>query len=280
MLLLLVLSVGIGLILGSFTNVLILRHGVEGLGGRSHCPGCNTQLRWFELIPLLSYLMLRGRCRSCARRISVQYPLVEVSMAVLCIGIGLSSLPIHAKIVALPILVLLVAITVYDLYYTLIPDAWSYSLAFLSFVYGIMLIPARELSDILLFLVAGPVVALPLATLWYVSRGEWMGLGDAKLVLGFGWLVGLRFGVIALGIAFVSGAIVGVSLLAVQRVLAYLSQRGITSFRQEGRGLTMRSEVPFGPFLVFGLVIVWISQLYHIDLLMILGDFLSLNSWS
>lgn len=244
-----------GLILGSFINVLILREETgETIGGRSHCPHCKRTLAWFELFPVLSYVLLRGKCRTCAASISPQYPLVELLVALAVILVGVAPITFGEKFIGIPVVLLMIAIAVYDLRTTYIPDQWSYGLALLAFTYGVFSLDAVTVPSVTLFLAAGPLVALPLFILWLVSRGRWMGFGDVKLVLSFGWLLGIMQGYLALGIAFVLGAVIGLILI------------GITRFASTHGGFTMKSEVPFGPFLVFALCLVWFSGLHGYDL--------------
>jgi prepilin signal peptidase PulO-like enzyme (type II secretory pathway) len=184
-------------------------------------------------------------------------------MAAFVLAIGLAPVPLIGKIIGIPIALLLVCIAVYDFRTTYIPDRWVYSLALLTFVYAFA--SSSVLAPWYVVLLSGPVVALPLYLLWLVSAGAWMGLGDAKLALGFGWLLGIVGGYLALGLAFVLGAVVGCTLI------------GITRFAAAGRGFTMKSEVPFGPFLILSLCIVWCSQLYGLGLLVALARFLSLS---
>lgn len=244
-----------GLILGSFTNVLVLREETgETIGGRSHCPHCKRTLAWFELVPVLSYVLLRGRCRTCSAPISLQYPLVELLVALGVILIGIAPIDLIQKIFGIPIVLLIAAIAVYDLRTTYIPDLWSYCLALLASVYGVFSLDSLTLQSFAVFIAAGPLVALPLFVLWRMSQGRWMGFGDVKLVLSFGWILGVIQGFLALGLAFVLGAVVGLILI------------GITRFVHTRWGFTMKSEVPFGPFLVFALCLVWFSGLHGYDL--------------
>lgn len=268
----------LGLILGSFANVLIARHGVKPPTGRSACPHCGRTLTWYELIPVLSWAALKGKCATCTKRISLQYPIVELSTALLCIAIGLSLVPLALKSTYISIGVLLVAIIVYDLKHTVIPDQWSYSVGALSLVAGFLSFSFSNLFDLAVYLCAGPLVAAPLFALWLFSRGAWMGLGDVKLVLGFGWLVGVTGAYVALGLAFVLGAFVGVFfLLPLKWAVHKLEKSGITRYAAPEEGFTMKSEVPFGPFLILGLCIVWIPALYDLDFPGILLHFLSLS---
>lgn len=262
---------GAGLIVGSFVNVLILRHRVSNILGRSNCPTCRRTLEWFELVPVLSWLILRGKCRTCHARISIQYPLVELLTCAGFLVIGLAPVALELRILGCLMIAVLVAIAVYDLYHTIIPDAWSYSFAVLALLYSLF-------ADLdVVTLLAGPLVALPLYLLWRVSGGTWMGLGDAKLALGIGWLLGALHGYVALAFAFFIGAFVGVFILIpLPIVIKSLARAGITA-RGTNKRFTMRSEIPFGPFLICGMLLVWFSQLYDQELLAHLMDFLS---WS
>ncbi len=257
---------GLGLILGSFANVLILRGGIN-LGGRSACPHCKRTLSWYELVPVFSWIFLRGRCQTCRASISIQYPLVELLMMLGTLVIGLAPLPLFLRGLGILIMLLLVCIAIYDLYHTIIPDRWSYSFAGLALVYGLLTQSPWLNGGMYLFLLSGPLIALPLAALWYFSRGAWMGLGDAKFALGMGWLLGLYPGYVALCLSFCIGAFVGVFiLLPLKRVADFIERKRITRFRFAASAFTMHSEVPFGPFLIIGLCSIWFGQLYSIDI--------------
>ena len=259
----------LGLIVGSFLNVLILRHGVRTLSGRSACMSCGREIAWFDLIPVWSWIALRGRCRFCKTRISLQYPLVEGATVVLFVALGVSPVALPLKILALPVAALFVAIAVYDLYYTIIPDAWAYTCAALSLAASLFALWGTE--DPYAFLsafFAGPLAASPLVALWLVSGGKWMGLGDAKLALSIGWLLGPLWGFYAVFFAFIIGAVVSVPLLFFSSEL----WRGIGEFIKPylwpltPTGFTMQSEVPFGPFLIASCFIIWFSLLFNIPI--------------
>lgn len=258
---------GFGLIFGSFTNVLILRHGEKGLDGRSSCPHCAKTLAWYELIPVISWIVLRGRCGSCRKPISLQYPLVELATGIAFLAFGLAPLPLLSAILACAIAVLCIAIFVYDLYYMLMPDRWVWGFNVLALVSSVYLLyvfaPPGEWFPYAWLILAGPAVALPLFLMWYVSRGAWMGFGDVKFALGMGWLLGLGNGYLALMYSFVIGAIVGVAILIpLPYILKMLHRVGITRLGGGGAGFTMKSEVPFGPFLIIGTSIVWLALIY------------------
>ena len=264
---LLVLIFGLfGLTVGSFLNVLIVRHGARSLAGRSACMSCGRTIEWHDLVPVVSWLALRGRCRYCRSRISIQYPLVEVATGILFAFVGASPAPLIARVLGLFIAALLVAITVYDLRHTIIPDGWVYAFALLALASSLLSLGANG-REVLIVLLSGPLLAAPLAALWFFSRGTWMGLGDAKLALGIGWLLGWYWGTIAIFLAFMLGALIAVGvLLPPPYILRTLHSIGITSLGLARRGYTMKSEVPFGPFLIASCLFVWFMTLYVIPI--------------
>ena len=236
--------------------------------------------RWLDTIPVFSWILLYGKCRRCYAHISPQYPLVEATTALLFALIGYS-VPSTAYPYALPLIVvylaiaaLLVAIAVYDIRHTIIPDTWVYMFGILAFV-STVLHGLPNNSAWIEFLFAGPIAASPLFFLWLVSGGRWMGLGDAKLALGIGWLLGPILGITAVFFAFVIGALVSVGiLLPLPHLIRFL---GITSLDKLHVGFTMRSEIPFGPFLIFSCIIIWLSILYDVNISYGFGPLLLLS---
>lgn len=262
-----VVWLGFGLIFGSFTNVLILRHGTRALDGRSSCPKCGRVLAWYELLPVLSWLMLRGKCSSCRASISVQYPVVELAAGISFLVLGLAPLPLIAQVIGCAIAIFCIAIFVYDLYHMIMPDRWVWSFNALALVFSLYLVylfaPTGGWVPYVWLLVAGPLVSLPLFLMWLISRGTWMGFGDVKFALGMGWLLGLGYGYLALMYSFVIGAIVGVFILIpLPHIVRALHSLGITRLGGGKGGFTMKSEVPFGPFLIIGTSIVWLALIY------------------
>ncbi len=253
-----------GAIIGSFLNVVILRRGTKSLEGRSGCFSCGAQLRAHDMIPILSWIMLRGRCRACGSAISVQYPLVEAATAISFAAIGaMQGISIEHQLLFCAIAAFLILIAAYDARHTIIPDEWAYGFALLSLISIFTLPRFIPLSEALL---AGPLAAMPLAALWLVSRGRWMGLGDAKLALGIGWLLGPVYGLLAVFLSFVIGAIVGVLVLLPLPVYARLVWKAGIARVSGSASYTMKSEVPFGPFLVLSSIIVWFSIWYRLPI--------------
>lgn len=268
-----------GLIIGSFLNVVILRFNTgKTLGGRSICFSCQKNLVWYELLPVVSFVMLRGKCSTCNSKISWQYPMVEfLTGAIFSLiylkffGCGqLIALDTYLmmndpdgfmRLVAQAlyhflIATFLIVILAYDARHKIIPDFFVYTFTmlagitlFFDFSSSMFMIPSVT------HLIAGPLLFLPFYALWRYSNGVWMGLGDGKLAWGIGWYLGLGNGATAIMLAFCIGAIVAVTLL----FLGALSQLPFFKRYSLFRGLkalTMKSEIPFGPFLIIG---VWIS---------------------
>ncbi len=257
-----------GLIIGSFLNVAVLRRGARTILGRSACMSCGSRLEWYDNIPLVSWLMLRGRCRACGSRISAQYILVEFATGAAFAVIGAAPVfGLGYKAIFCVIAAALVAIAAYDMRHTIIPDGWVYffdALALLAM--GPVLLLNADAS-LWLYLAAGPAAALPLFMLWLVSGGRWMGLGDAKLALGIGWLLGPVFGIVSVFFAFIIGALVSVCiLLPLPYIRALLRGRGIARLSEGRARFTMKSEVPFGPFLIASCFLLWFALLYNIPL--------------
>jgi leader peptidase (prepilin peptidase)/N-methyltransferase len=221
-------------------------------------------LAWYDLVPVLSWIALQGRCRYCAARISIQYPLVELVTAGLFGLLFAAPFPVEAAVRAVFCIIaaLLVVITVYDMRHTIIPDTWVYLFAALSFVVSVFLVPLPLWGVVL----GGIVTAGPLFALWGISQGRWMGFGDVKLGIGMGFLLGPITGLFATFFAFVIGSAVLVPMMLFARMVTHI--RG-AHYRQPG--LTMKSEVPFGPFLVASTLIVWISLLYGYDIPALVG---------
>jgi len=259
-----------GLVIGSFLNVVILRLGRKGVvTGRSSCPHCNRTLTFLDLIPVLSFIFLLGRCRSCRQTISWQYPLVEFATGALFVftfGFWLDSWSVtsgsdlwqfsfwFSLVLVLLIWSCLVVIFVYDLKHKIIPDRAVFTFIGLaliwwgwSFFFGEGVFALGWLD-----LLAGPVLFFLFWLPWYFSRGRWMGFGDVKLVLGIGFFLGLVSGLSAVVLAFWLGAGVALALIGLSRFLAWSQWPLRWSFLTT---VSMKSEIPFGPFLVIALVI-------------------------
>jgi len=262
----------VGLCLGSFVNALVWRlheqtaesakkqpdkHYLKRLSvakGRSICPDCKHELATRDLVPVLSWLSLKGKCRYCGRPISMQYPLVELSMAGLFVASYLWwPLSIHGAQTAIFILWLalltgLLALLVYDLRWQLLPNRLVYPLTVVAMAIAVITVaaaarPAIALLDVILAVIIGGGVFY---VLFQVSGGKWIGGGDVRL----GGLLGLVAATPARSFLFIFLGALGGSLVSVP-------------FLASGR-LKRTSVIPFGPFLIAGIIIV---QLFGTDIL-------------
>jgi len=251
----LIFSFVLGTIIGSFLNVVALRYNTGmTLKGRSKCFSCGKNLSWHELVPVLSFLLQRGSCKNCKSKISWQYPIVELfaGFCFLMIFYVFPPMTFEASVSTifyLFITCLLLIITIYDIKHKIIPDALVYTFAAIAFaklfISPELTLMLPSLSDAL----AGPILALPFALMWLLSKGAWMGFGDAKLVLGIGWVLGLLPGVSAIVLAFWIGAIF--SLIWMYVVM---------------RKFKARYEIPFGPYLILGMYLVLFFGIRIIEL--------------
>jgi len=240
-----------GLAVGSFLNAFIYRleKGESAFRGRSYCPKCRHSLAWYDLIPLLSFVLLQGRCRYCKAKISFKYPLVELATGILFV---LLLLKFHLVIPTLvpfsfpqvlelfylwAIASFLMVIFVYDLKHFIIPDKVLYPAIGLVLLWRLLLhfqIAENLISlSFLQALLAGLGATGFFWAIHLLSKGRAMGFGDVKLALFMGLFLSWPNILVALALAFGTGAIVGLALIFLKRK-------------------TMRSEVPFGPFLVLG----------------------------
>lgn len=256
----LVALVLVGLCLGSFVNALVWRTHQQSTAktnkkrrefsisrGRSMCPHCKHSLAARDLVPVLSWLELRGRCRYCNKSISWQYPVVELSMAVLyCVSYlywpyEFGWVGALQFIVWLGILVLLMALFVYDLHWMLLPNSLVYTLLGLVGLQTIIGL-ASGVPDVwfVLNLILGSIALGGVFWLLFqVSGGAWIGGGDVRLGFAIGLLAGsLINSVLLLFIASLLGTVVSLPLIL--------------------QGKKASHKVPFGPFLITATVIVYL----------------------
>ncbi len=232
------LSAIFGLCVGSFLNALIfrLRQGRSVWRGRSQCPACRATLRWFELIPVASFVIQTGRCRRCRVKISWQYPLVELTTAILFI-LGLQQYPIsNIQYLFINLLIywfivsVLIVLFVYDLRYGELPDKITLPAILILLIYQIWRYWILDIGYwilVMALLVGGGFFALQ----YFLSRGKWIGGGDIRLGVLMGVILGWPKILVALFLAYVGGAIISVFLLLLKKK-------------------TLKSAVPFGVFLI------------------------------
>ncbi len=264
--LLVLFSFILGSILGSFLLVVSLRHNTgKSLQGRSACFSCNATLRWYELVPVISYVIQRGRCRSCGSHIPQETLWVEFIMGLSFIAISLRGLTAGASselifstsyfIGSLFLMVLfsiLAVVFLYDLRHKIIPDVFSAAFAivgllgsfFMSFSYGVFVYTGFQIPS-LLHLLGGLLVPLPFYLIWKFSNGRLIGLGDPKLMVGIGFLLGTLGGLSAVFVSFWIATLFIFSIFLIDKTLK-------SKLLGSSKESIMKREVPFGPFLIIG----------------------------
>jgi len=242
----------LGIAIGSFINAVVYRLNVgeDFIFKRSHCPNCGHVLSWKDLIPVFSFLILKGSCRYCQKPISWQYPIIESITGILFLLIFCLLPAANPLVIAYTFLItsFLLIIVVYDLKYYLIPDKVIYPAIAISFFVNIFIAFQRyyfsDFSRAFGLIINGWLASL-LASGFFLaivlfSKEKWMGWGDVKLAIFMGLILGLPNILVALFVAFLSGAIIGIGLIVLKRK-------------------NLKSEVPFGPFLAAGtfVALVW-----------------------
>jgi len=256
-----------GVAIGSFINVVADRYntGLAWWKGKSFCFSCNTRLKFNDLFPILSFLFLKGKCRYCGSKIPISAFVVELIMGILSLlaafKVGFfdfSISVIHNSYFIIHILpnyllltsifALILLISVYDLRHFIIPDSFLLILFVLALLYNSLFIIHYSIFylSILPSFLSAIMLALPFLILFLISRGRWLGLGDVKYIAVLGALLGLVAGVSAVILAFWIGAAYALLALFVFK-----------------KNLTMKSEVPFGPFLSLGAIL---GFCFNIDL--------------
>ncbi len=247
-----VLAFVLGLVGGSFINAAVWRahKGKNIIWARSQCIHCGHKLGFFDLIPVVSFFILGGRCRYCRKKISWQYPLVELAS-----GLGFYFLAarfdLDLFIWLAGIFLITVFVFVYDLKYLLIPNGAIF-LGLAGVALGLAYF--KRLGSGHEFLTAILIFAF-FFLLHHFSRGRWVGGGDAKLGFFLGLWLGWPAGLTAVILAYILGAVVGLALMATKQV-------------------TLKSKIPFGPFLVTG---AWLAYLWSESILGWYGGLLLLN---
>lgn len=240
----------LGLLVGSFLNVLIARFKAleTVVATRSHCPSCKRQIPWYDLVPLLSFVLLWARCRYCREKISWQYPIIELLTAGLVVHLvlvfGLTWLTLGYFLV----FALLLVIAAIDSRHYVIPDEFMLPAIAVAVAVSLAVFKTTPLAIIYGLLAGGGLLAFFVI----ISRERWMGMGDIGLGVVMGLLGGWPGVIAGLVTAFGLGSLVGMLGLAAGR-----------------KGL--KDKIPFGPFLVVGSYVaaLWGSELVEWYLTMV-----------
>ena len=217
----------LGLVLGSFVSVVSYRlpRGLGFIVGRSFCDSCKKELKWYDNIPLISFLLYRGASRCCGKKISIRYPIIEFASAVGFVTLYLFSLSPEYYVLC----TILLAILVIDLEHQIIPDELTWIVLALGLIANVQS-PMITLFPAFLF-------SLSLLSLFLITNGRGMGLGDVKLAIPLGLILGLEKGVYWLITSFILGGIVATVLLILKRA-------------------NLKTKIDFGPFLIIGFWII------------------------
>jgi leader peptidase (prepilin peptidase)/N-methyltransferase len=228
-----------GLVIGSFLNVCIFRlpESKSIIHPRSMCPGCNSFIKYYDNIPVLSYILLGGKCRNCRMPISLRYPAVEALSGFTALAVfmkfGLSS----EGIVYFIFISALIVITFIDIDHRIIPDVMSLPGIPAGFLAAAFLIPSMGWKASLIGILAGGGTLFAVAWIYtLITKKEGMGGGDIKLLAMIGAFVGLKGVLFTIFAASATGTIAGVAVML-----------------KTSKG--MKLAVPFGPFLSIGTIL-------------------------
>jgi len=242
----------IGLSIGSFLNVVIFRLDKKDglLMGRSKCPKCQKQLKWYDLFPILSYLFLKGQCRYCKNSISPVYPLTELLTAS-CFSLfylspkqGLGAVDIYYLL----IIVSFIALIFFDYLYFLIPDKIILPLIITAILFNYFFRRPEFMNLLLSALVMGGIFAI----IHISSNGKWVGFGDAKLAFLIGLVLGYPLGFLSMIFSVWIAALVGIGLMVLGKA-------------------NRKTALPFGSFLAGVSIIIIIFQKIMSDIVLILS---------
>jgi len=256
-----------GTFIGSFLNCIIYRieNNLSFLKGRSFCPYCKHKLGFFDLFPVFSFIFLKAKCRYCGKKISIQYPLVEIITGLLFLLIlnfqfGYLEFSILNLLTSIKFLYLLIAssllliLFIYDLKHYIIPDKVIYLLIGITFFYQLIYNFQAINSNFWPFLLSAFGAAGFFFLIWLFSKGKCMGFGDVNLAFFMGLFLGWPNILVAMFSAFFIGAIIGIGLIVLGKK-------------------KLKSQVPFGPFLITGtfLALFWGQNLinWYLDFLLL-----------
>ena len=233
-----IVSIIFGAIVGSFLNVCILRlpKGESIIWPGSHCPRCKNPIKFYDNIPVVSYVLLGGKCRQCHGPISFQYPLVEGTTAlsslflIMKFGLSLTYLIYFAFVAAL------IVITVIDLYHQIIPDVISVPGIGVGLLASLMVSPITFSNSLLGILSGGGCLFLIATVYQWLFKREGMGGGDVKLLAMIGAFVGWKGVIVTILLGSFIGSITGIIIMV-----------------SKGKGF--KYAIPFGPFLSLGALI-------------------------
>jgi leader peptidase (prepilin peptidase)/N-methyltransferase len=232
------ISIIFGAMVGSFLNVCICRLPKEEsiVWPGSHCPDCKKQIKFYDNIPLISYILLKGKCRHCKKTISFQYPLIEGMTALSSLFLIIKFGPSLSYFVYFAFVSALIVITVIDLYHQIIPDVISLPGIGVGLLVS-LIIPQITFSNSLIGILLGGGSLFLVATLYqWLFKREGMGGGDVKLLAMIGAFLGWKAVILTILLSSLIGSVTGIMIMVL-------------------KGKNFKYAIPFGPFLSLGAVI-------------------------
>ena len=240
-----------GAVVGSFLNVCICRlpKSESIVFPPSHCTACDYRIPWYDNVPIISYLILRGKCRSCKARISIQYPLVELVTALLTLFLFMRFGPTFVFLVLFLFCSAMVVVTFIDLEHQIIPDVISLPGIVAGFIFSFFIPQIGWLNSLIGIVVGGGSLWLVASGYELLTKKEGMGGGDIKLLAMMGAFFGWKAIPFIIFVSSLVGSVIGVTVMLIRKKDAKLA-------------------IPFGPFLALGAVlyIFFGSQLIHLYL--------------
>jgi len=230
-----VFSLILGMVVGSFLNVCISRMPREEsiVSPPSHCPCCGYQIKWYDNIPVLSFLLLKGRCRGCRCSISLQYPLVELLNGLLTLALFLKFGLTPQFLIYFLLCSSLVVVTFIDIEHQIIPDEISLGGIVIGFVCSFFLPEPGWLNSLLGILLGGGSLLAVAYGYHFLTGNDGMGGGDIKLLAMFGAFLGWKSILFIIFCSSLVGSVIGISIMLIQKQDSKLA-------------------IPFGPYLVLG----------------------------
>ena len=220
-----------GAVIGSFLNVVIHRLplGQSVVSPPSRCPACGTRLKWYDNVPILGWILIGGKCRQCRAPVSIQYPLVELTTAVLFVLVAWFTPPGPLMLSRLLLVCILIVLFGIDLEHQILPNTITLPGIAAGVLFSTIAPPG--IRDSLLGVVLGAGILYGIAWGYYLwRREEGLGMGDVKMLAMIGAFLGWKAVLVTMVLSSFSGALIGVALMAVERG-------------------TMKRALPFGTFL-------------------------------
>lgn len=223
-----------GAIIGSFLNVCIYRipRGESVINPASHCPSCNTPLKWIELIPIISYIILQGKCSHCKIGISIKYPIIEAITAILFLLLYLKFGFTYKMFKYVVLLCYMIVISIIDLFSTDIYSITTYSGICIGLIF--LAINLYLALPVLTYILAVLFAAVMMLIITLTTRA--MGWGDMDICILIGLFIGLKLTILTMVLSFIFGGFISVFMIIIKRK-------------------AMRDPIPFGPFIALAMLV-------------------------